>query len=156
MLYRRIKRDYKKNVITNNLINKINDLSYEVVEEVYDDRIVFIIKRNYTPVLLLQFNSVKAKLTVLNTLVVYRFYYSYVTGEFTEYDLRNFEFKETKELYQNIYRVIFRLVNNIYMYTQKKHQIKLTRIDINEDVYVRKIPYFIGPKISKVHFKIEI
>lgn len=151
-----IKRDYKKNIISNMLINKINELDYDVVEEVYDDRIMLIVKRNYTPVFLIEFNKQRAKVVLLNTLVIYRFYYTYVTGEFTKYDLRNFEYKDTDVLYDNIYEVIAHLVNNKYMYSQKHHLIKLTRLDLNEDVYVRKIPYFVGPKITKDEFKVEI
>lgn len=154
--YERIKRDLMKGNIYPNLLDKINKLGYTTNIQEESNTINVLIYKDNKEIMLIEFTKQNAKLTILKTLVIYRFYYSYVTGEFTKYDLRNFEYKETDVLYDNIYKIINRLSNNKYIYIQKSHLIKLTRMDNKEEIYQRKIPIAYRNKIDKMKVDIEI
>lgn len=135
LYYRNIQDDKNKNQLKVNLLDKIKELGldYELTDN--QDTIRITIYSISKMLFHLTFTKSVAMLHVVETEIVYYFYYSNQIKEYSKYDLRNFEYKETKILYLKILERIKTLVQKTYVYTQSSKQIKLVVQDTNEVVY---------------------
>ncbi|MGM9899660.1 MAG: hypothetical protein ACI32E_03645 [Bacilli bacterium] len=133
--YRKIQDDKNKNQLKSNLLDKIKELGldYELSEDQEMIRVTIysISKKLFN----LTFTKSVAMLHMVETEIIYYFYYSNQIKEYSKYDLRNFEYKETEMLYSKIIDRINSLIQKTYVYTQSSKQIKLVIQDTNEVVY---------------------
>lgn len=149
-------RDNKKGKLDEYLIDEIKKLGYNVEIEISNDLIFIMVKENYNVLILIKMEHKKTTVEIIDTLVHYNFYYSYVTNDFTKYDLRNFEYKDTTLLYSSIVSLITKLSNHKYKYVQQKHLVKLINLDTNEDIYIRKYPIVISKTLEAFTREIKL
>lgn len=154
LYFQQIKDDQKKNKFQELLLDKIKEcnLDYSIIVEnstikinVYNiDRILFII----------EFMPTFACIKINETNVKYNFYYSYHIDEYTKYDLRNFEYKETKILYMKLIEKIQNLINKKYVYIQSNKLLKLIEQETSEIIYEvnlnKKIYYYLEKEKKEI------
>lgn len=152
----KIKDDIKKSYFKDNLLNKIDELGlkYKLIENEKELRINISMKDIDT--FNLTFTEDFAVLQLYNTIISFSFYYSNYIGEYSKYDIRNFEYKETKVLYLKILEKITSLINRTYIYFQSNKLVKLTDKDTNEVVYEIKLNKKLFLNLKKIKKIIEL
>jgi len=145
-----IKEDIETNKFKKHMLDKIIEmgLNYKLNEAI--NQINVDIYNYEHEILSLSFDINKATLKILSTSIEYLFYYSYKIDEFTKYDLKNFEYKETIILYTMIIERISKLINRKYIYIQSKKRRQLIDLATNEKVF----DVVINPKLER-YFKKE-
>lgn len=136
--YQNITRDIDKGIFKSCFLDKLTQLNLKYLCDLTDIVCVKIINHN-VEILNVIFNANQAIIEINDTKIVYRFYYSHMINEFTKYDLRNFEYKETSILYSKIVEKVSELINKEYIYIYSKKQISLVAVPSNEELYNVKV-----------------
>ena len=153
--YQTIVKDLEKGNFQTNFLDKISNLNLKYLCNHLDVLIVKIINHNQD-ILKVTFSQNQATLEILDTKIIYHFYYSHIIDEFTKYDIRNFEYKEPTVLYSKILEKINFLINKEYIYTYTKKQVSLITTLDNVEVYNVKVNKKLFEKENKNHKTITL
>ena len=137
--YTQIEKDVKTQKFQNNFLTKVKELGLEYKFNDQKDRLLINIYNNDFEIMNIDFTGISSNVQIVNTNIVYHFYYSNQIDEFTKYDLRNFEYKETTVLYTKILELLEKLINQEYTYTQSKKQKTLVNSTTKEIIYDVKL-----------------
>lgn len=161
--YNLIKKELNDNIESSHLYRGLCNLGLTVcisIEEYYSEvlkgGIKISISNQDRDIMNLIFTDNKCYLELLNTLIKINFYYSNMIDEFTEYDLRNFEYKDPNVLYNKIISKIENLINKEYIYSQSKKELLLVEKNTKEIYYQRKLHKIISRKIIKEKKEIKL
>ncbi len=153
--YQTIVKDLEKGNFQTNFLDKLSNLNLKYLCNHLDVLIVKIINHNQD-ILKVTFSQNQATLEILDTKIIYHFYYSHIIDEFTKYDIRNFEYKEPTVLYSKILEKINFLINKEYIYTYTKKQVSLITTLDNVEVYNVKVNKKLFEKENKNHKTITL
>ena len=161
--YSLLKKELMADANTSILVNQLRslNLSFHIAsEEDFGENLKGDIKISIynqdRHIMTLVFTDNKCYLELLNTLIRINFYYSNMINEFTEYDLRNFEYKDPSVLYNKIISKIEKLINKEYIYSQSNKELLLVEKQTKEIYYQRKLHKKIFKKIPKSKTEIKL
>lgn len=111
-----IQYDIKNGIFQHYFINKILKLKLKLSFEVLENQVDLIIGEQQK--IYLNFNEQKAFLQIVDTLIIYRFYYTRSFDELTKYDMRGLEYHSTNHLYQALLSIIKKLTSESLRYEE--------------------------------------
>lgn len=123
-----IKKDIANNKIEKEFLKYLTDLHLEHL--VIDNQHIY---QNDT--LKVEFLELYASIKIINTKVVYKFYYTNKFNDYTKYDTRYYQYHPTTRLYSLMVSKIYEIKDKEYIYIESKKGIKLIEQDTKQVVY---------------------
>ncbi len=123
-----IKKDIDTKKIEKEFLKYLKDLNITNYE--LDDNCIY-----QNDVIKIEFGEKYAYIQLINTEVIYKFYYTNKFIDYTKYDQRYFQYHPTTRLYSLMISKVEELKGKEYTYIEKKKGIKLIETDTKELVY---------------------
>lgn len=137
--FQRIKEDIKSKTFYNEFLSKISTLNFSQIEE--DNKIILV-----SNLLEIVFSQSLVSISIKNTQVIYRYYYSNKFTELSKYDKKYLQYKGTSVLYQLLVEKVLLLSNNELTYFENKKHAKLILTATDEVLFTNS---------KKVKFKLK-